>query len=62
MSRRDEIENFNKKALYVLIREMTDIETSHITKVVNVLKKEYKKLIRQFETRGIIENKKNKFF
>tara|TARA_Y100001963_G_scaffold108752_1_gene150377 strand:+ start:214 stop:966 length:753 start_codon:yes stop_codon:yes gene_type:complete len=62
MRRRDEIENFNKKALYVLIREMTDIETSHITKVVNVLKKEYKKLIKQFETRGIIENKKNKFF
>ena len=30
---RAEIENFNKKALYILIREMTDIETSYITKL-----------------------------
>ena len=36
MERRNEIENFNKKALYILIREMTDVETSHITKVANV--------------------------
>ena len=34
----DEIENFNKKSLYILIREMTDVNTSHITSVVNVLK------------------------
>ena len=37
--------NFNKKSLYILIREMTDVETAHITSVVNVLKKHYKKLI-----------------
>ena len=36
MKQREEIENFNKKALYILIREMTDVETSHITSVVNV--------------------------
>jgi len=62
MKRRDDIENFNKKALYVLIREMTNIETSYITKVVNVFKKEYKWLVNEFETKGIIEDKKNKFF
>ena len=62
LKRRHEIENFNKKALYVLIREMTNIETSYITKVVNVFKKEYQYLVNQFETKGIIENKKNKFF
>jgi len=62
MKRRDEIENFNKKALYVLIREMTNIETFYITKVVNVFKKEYQYLVNQFERNGIIEDKKNKFF
>ena len=62
MRRRDEIENFNKKALYILIREMTNIETSYITKVINVFKKEYTHLVNQFETKGIIANKKNIFF
>ncbi len=62
MKQREDIENFNKKALYILIREMTNIETSYITKVVNVFKKEYKYLISQFERKGIIENRKNKFF
>ena len=62
MKRRDEIENFNKKALYVLIREMTNIETSYITKVVNVFKREYRWLINEFETKGFIEDRKNKFF
>ena len=63
MKRREDIENFNKKALYVLIREMTNIETSYITKVVNVFKKEYKYLINEFETKGIIaKHKKSKFF
>ncbi len=41
---------------------MTNIETSYITKVVNVFKKEYQHLVNQFTTKGIIENKKNKFF
>ena len=63
LKRREEIENFNKKALYILIREMTNIETSYITKVVNVFKKEYKNLENQFGTKGIIDkHKKNKFF
>jgi len=63
LKRRNEIENFNKKALYVLIREMTNIETSYITKVVNVFKKEYAYLINEFETKGVIaKHKKSKFF
>ena len=62
MKQRDDIENFNKKALYVLIREMTNIETSYITKVVNVFKKHYKKLVNDFDTYGVIIKKKNKFF
>ena len=62
MKRRHDIENFNKKALYVLIREMTNIDTSYITKVVNVFKKEYKTLLTDFDVHGMITKNKNKFF
>ena len=59
----DEIENFNKKSLYILIREMTDVNTSHITSVVNVLKKHYKKLNNQYCMKGtIFVNKSGSFF
>jgi len=51
---REEIENFNKKALYILIREMTDVETAHITSVVNTLKKHYKKLVNKYHKNGTI--------
>jgi len=66
MRTREEIENFNKKALYILIREMTDVETSHITKVTNVLKKHYKKAFAHFARHGTITpisgSNANKFF
>jgi len=59
----DEIENFNKKALYILIREMTDVNTSQITSVVNVLKKHYKKLSNEYHSNGtIISIKSGSFF
>ena len=54
MKQRDDIENFNKKALYILIREMTDVETAHITSVVNTLKKHYKKLVNKYHKTGTI--------
>ena len=38
------IENFNKKPLYILIREMTQSNTQHITRVINVMKKYQKDL------------------
>ncbi len=62
MKQREDIENFNKKALYVLIREMTNIDTSYITKVVNVFKRHYKKLVNEFDSSGTISKNKNKFF
>ena len=34
----DGIENFNKKALYVMIREITGCKTSYITRVVNKMR------------------------
>mgnify|MGYP003650432426 CR=1 FL=1 len=45
---KEEIENFNKKSLYILIREMTDVNTSHITSVVNTLKKHYRLILNNF--------------
>ena len=54
MKQRDDIENFNKKAIYILIREMTDVETAHITSVVNTLKKHYKKLVNKYHKTGTI--------
>jgi len=63
MKQRDDIENFNKKAIYILIREMTDVETAHITSVVNVLKKHYKKLQNLYYKHGsIIHNHSGSFF
>jgi hypothetical protein len=48
------IENFNKKALYILIREMTGIRTQYITKVINIMKKHNVKLINEFQTTGTV--------
>tara|TARA_B100000287_G_scaffold39000_1_gene35645 strand:+ start:412 stop:1167 length:756 start_codon:yes stop_codon:yes gene_type:complete len=42
--RRENLEIFNKKALYIYIREMTEVDTPVITKVTKILKKLYKKL------------------
>ena len=54
MRKRENIENFNKKALYILIREMTNVKTSQITKVVNVFKKCYTKIFNEYETTGML--------
>jgi hypothetical protein len=63
MKQREDIENFNKKAIYILIREMTDVETTHITSVVNVLKKHYKKLLNKYYNNGsILFNTSSSFF
>ena len=53
--RSQNMENFNKKALYVLIREMTGSNTQHITRVVNVMKKYYKRLFKEFQFSGSID-------
>ena len=46
---RDNIENYNKKALYIMIREMTGTKTQYITKVVNEIKTEYNRLFTLFD-------------
>ena len=51
---RDNIENFNKKALYILIRERTQLKTQNITKVINVMKRDYEKMYRVYSKSGHI--------
>tara|TARA_B100000900_G_scaffold392941_1_gene388931 strand:+ start:2931 stop:3677 length:747 start_codon:yes stop_codon:yes gene_type:complete len=60
--RSEHIENFNKKHLYLLIREMTDCKTHYITKVVNVMKQHQKKMLNQYLEYGYIEDNDNSFF
>ena len=52
--RRDSIENFNKKALYILIREMTGSNTQHITRVINQMKRQYRRHYTNYFTTGSI--------
>lgn len=42
----ENIETYNKKALYIMVREMVKVKTQYITRVVNILKEEYKRLFR----------------
>lgn len=51
----ESIENFNKKALYLYIREMTDCKTQNITKVVNKMKDVQAQLTRSYFDRGFID-------
>ncbi len=46
---RENIEQFNKKALYVFIRERTGLETNNITKVIKVLKQIYSTKFLEYE-------------
>ena len=57
MEQRENIENFNKKALYILIREMTGSNTQHITRVINVMKKHHFNLHKNYLATGSIETK-----
>jgi hypothetical protein len=53
--RRENIEIFNKKALYIYIREMTDVDTPVITKVTKILKKYQKELYSEYQEKGYIK-------
>ncbi len=53
---KDSIDNFNKKALYIMIREMTDVQTAKITQVSNVFRKIYPKIQEEMLTKGHINN------
>jgi hypothetical protein len=63
---RENIENFNKKALYILIRDRTGVKTQYITRVVNTLKNIYAEMYLNYKTTGIatlnsVKYKKSEF-
>ena len=53
--KRQNIENFNKKALYIMIREMTGSNTQHITRVINQMKRYYYSMMEEFATTGDVD-------
>ena len=53
---KDNIDNFNKKAIYIMIREMTDVKTSKITQVTNTFRKIYPRIHEEVLSRGHIDN------
>ena len=50
--RREHIDIFNKKALFIYIKEITDAPTPIITKVIKVLKGIYKEMINKYLEEG----------
>jgi len=52
----DNIENFNKKALYLVLREMTGAKTQQITKVINTMKNYYVKAKKEYQNTGDIQS------
>jgi len=51
--RRENIDIFNKKALFIYIKEITDAPTPVITKVIKVLKEIYREMHNQYLEEGI---------
>lgn len=52
---RENIEDFNKKALYIFIRERTGLETNNITRVIKVLKQIYIDKFAEYERSEFIK-------
>jgi hypothetical protein len=50
--RRENIDIFNKKALFIYIKEITDAPTPVITKVIKVLKEIYKVMLNDYLEKG----------
>ena len=53
--RSEHIENFNKKALYIMIREMSGSKTQHITRIVNTMKKYHQNLSTEYLNNRMID-------
>lgn len=51
---RHDLDIFKKKALYIYIREMTDCETPHLTKVISVLKDDFYEIYLKYHDKGKI--------
>lgn len=51
---RHDLEIFKKKALYIYIREMTDCDTPHLTKVISKLKENFKDKYQKLYDLGLL--------
>ena len=51
---RHDLHIFKKKALYIYIREMTDCETPQLTKVITVLKEDFKENYQKLYDQGLL--------
>jgi len=54
---RNDLEIFKKKALYIYIREITDCETPHLTKVIKKLKSHFYELYYEYYNKGLLIRK-----
>ena len=54
---RYDLDIFKKKALYIYIREMTECETPHLTRVISILKEDFYINYRILSEQGLIYNK-----
>lgn len=51
---RHDLDIFKKKALYIYIREITDCQTPHLTKVIKILREEFYQKYEELNERGLI--------
>jgi hypothetical protein len=56
IERVDNIDNFNKKALYLMVREMTNYKTAQITKVINKMRPYIVKMLGEYRRNGHISD------
>jgi hypothetical protein len=61
IERIDNIDNFNKKALYLMVREMTNYKTSHITKVITKMRPHIIKMLAEFRRNGHLSDPSHYF-
>ena len=50
----ESLDIFNKKALYIYIREIVDVDTPQITKIIKKLKVTYVELYNQYYSSGYV--------
>lgn len=53
--KRENLEIFNKKAIYIYIREMIDVDTFQITKVIKILKTVYYDIYNEYYENGFVK-------
>ena len=61
IERIDNIDNFNKKALYLMVREMTNYKTAHITKVINKMRPHIIRMLGEFRLNGHLSDPSSYF-